>query len=440
MTAPDSGFAVLRNRNYRLYLTGQTISQVGTWMQTVGMGWLVLKLTRSGGMLGLVTAVQYIPVLLLGAFAGALADRHSRTRILMIVQVLAGVIATVIGVMVLTDSIQLWSLFALSAVFGTITAFDMPVRSSFTYEIVGPDQITSAISMGSTLTNIARIVGPAFAGAVIAISGLAAPFICNGLSFGVATIALLMMDRSKFVPKDVSPPAKGQVREGIRIVWSDPRLRTPILMTIVIGMLSYENNISLPIFAKYVFDTGPGGYGLLSSSMGVGAALGGIVISRFGRATHRRIGWAALMLGMAMLVAAVMPTMGTMMFVLLFCGAGSVYYLTSNSATLQLSSPAEARGRVMAIHVTAIIGTTPIGGPIIGWIGQHVGSRWTMITGGLAAVITAAVAWRSLGRAVVPPVSPEEERRVERRAVIVGEDLAGDRDSGFPMQMPPTEP
>ena len=410
MSSSSSGFAVLRNRNYRLYLTGQTISQMGTWMQTVGMGWLVLKVTGSGGMLGLVTAVQYIPTLLLGAFAGALADRLSRTRILIIVQVLAGVVATAIGIMVLTDSIEVWSLFVLAAVFGTITAFDMPVRSSFTYEIVGPEEITSAISMGSTLTNVARIFGPALAGGLIAWSGLSAPFICNGVSFGVATVALLMMDRSKFLPKVPAPRAKGQVREGVRIVWSDPRLRTPILMTLVIGMLSYENNISLPIFAKFVFDTGAGGYGLLSSAMGVGAAISGLVIARFGRATHKRIGWAALMLGTSMLVAAVMPTMETMMFVLLFCGAGSVYYLTSNSATLQLSSPADARGRVMALQVTAIIGTTPIGGPIIGWIGQHVGSRWTMITGGLAAILTAAVAWRSLARAVIPPVSQEEER------------------------------
>lgn len=435
----SSGFSVLRIRNFRLYLTGQTISQMGTWMQTVGMGWLVLKTTGSGGMLGLVTAVQYIPTLLLGAFAGALADRHSRTKILLTVQVLAGVVATFIGILVLTDSIHTWSLFVLAAVFGTITAFDMPVRGSFTYELVGPEEITSAVSMGSTLTNIARIFGPALAGGLIAWSGLAAPFICNGVSFGAATIALLMMDKSQFIPKEPAPRAKGQVREGVKLVWRDPRLRTPILMTIVIGMLSYENNISLPIFAKFVFHTGAGGYGLLSSAMGVGAALSGLVIARFGRATHKRIGWAALMLGTAMLVAAVMPTMQTMMFVLLFCGAGSVYYLTSNSATLQLTSPSDARGRVMAIHVTAIIGTTPIGGPIIGWIGQHVGSRWTMITGGVAAVLTAAVAWRSLGRAVLPPVSPEEERAVERRAVLQGEELAGDKDSGFPIQLPPTE-
>ncbi len=435
----SSGFSVLRIRNFRLYLTGQTISQMGTWMQTVGMGWLVLKITGSGGMLGLVTAVQYIPTLLLGAFAGALADRHSRTKILLTVQVLSGVVATFIGILVLTDSIEVWSLFVLAGVFGTIAAFDMPVRGSFTYELVGPDEITSAVSMGSTLTNIARIFGPALAGGLIAWSGLAAPFICNGVSFGAATIALLMMDKSEFIPKLAAPRAKGQVREGVRLVWRDPRLRTPILMTIVIGMLSYENNISLPIFAKFVFHTGAGGYGLLSSAMGVGAALSGLVIARFGRATHKRIGWAALMLGTSMLVAAVMPTMQTMMFVLLFCGAGSVYYLTSNSATLQLTSPADARGRVMAIHVTAIIGTTPIGGPIIGWIGQHVGSRWTMITGGVAAVLTAAVAWRSLGRAVLPPVSPDEERAVERRAVLQGEELAGDKDSGFPIQLPPTE-
>ncbi|HBU01437.1 MAG TPA: MFS transporter, partial [Acidimicrobiaceae bacterium] len=375
MKKNGSGFAALRHRNFRLYLMGQGLSQAGTWMQTVGMGWLVLKVTGSGGMLGLVSAAQFMPTLLFGAFAGTLADRHSRWHMLQITQVLAAVIAIALGVMVVTDTISVWSLFVLAAAFGTVNAFDMPIRSSFVYELVGPDDITSAVGIGSTTNNAARIIGPGAAGVLIAAFGLAVPFLVNGVSFLAITIALLLMRQSEFVPKAPVKREKGQIREGIKVVWADSRLRTPMLMTVVIGMLAYENQISLPLFAKYTFDREATGYGILSSVMGVGSVIGGLLIARFGRATHKRLGFAAAFLGGSMLLAAVMPTFWTMSAALLLVGAGSVAFITMNSATLQLTSPVEVRGRVMALYITAIIGTTPIGGPIIGWIGQHIGPR-----------------------------------------------------------------
>lgn len=434
----NRGFVALRHRNFRLYLMGQGLSQAGTWMQTVAMGWLVLKVTGSGGMLGLVSAAQFTPTLVFGAFAGTLADRHSRWHMLQITQVLAATIALALGAMVLTDTIEVWSLFLLAAAFGTVNAFDMPIRSSFVYELVGPDDITSAVGIGSTTNNVARIFGPAIAGALIATFGLSVPFMVNGVSYLAITAALLLMRRSEFVPKAPVKREKGQIREGIKVVWADPRLRTPMLMTVVIGMLAYENQISLPLFAKFTFDREATGYGVLSSLMGVGSVVGGLLIARFGRATHRRLGIASLFLGGAMLVAAVMPTFWSMSIALLFVGAGSVAFITMNSATLQLTSPVSVRGRVMALYITAIIGTTPIGGPIIGWIGQHIDPRATYITGGLACLITAALAWPSLRRSTEEVVSDEDAAAIERSSVRTGEELAGDKDSSVPGTLPLT--
>ena len=436
MSPKPGGFAALRHRNFRLYLMGQGLSQAGTWMQTVAMGWLVLKVTGSGGMLGLVSAAQFTPTLLFGAFAGTLADRHSRWHMLQITQVLAATIAIALGVMVMTDTIAVWSLFVLAAAFGTVNAFDMPIRSSFVYELVGPDDITSAVGIGSTTNNVARIFGPGVAGILIAAFGLAVPFFVNGVSFLAITVALLLMRRSEFVPKASVKREKGQIREGIKVVWADSRLRTPMLMTVVIGMLAYENQISLPLFAKYTFHREATGYGVLSSVMGVGSVIGGLLIARFGRATHKRLGFAAAFLGGSMLLAALMPTFWTMSAALLFVGAGSVAFITMNSATLQLTSPVAVRGRVMALYITAIIGTTPIGGPIIGWIGQHIDPRATYITGGLACLLTTAFAWPSLRRSTDEAVSEEEEEAIHRSAIIDAETLVGDLDSEIPINLP----
>ena len=436
MKKNGSGFVALRHRNFRLYLMGQGLSQAGTWMQTVAMGWLVLKVTGSGGMLGLVSAAQFTPTLLFGAFAGTLADRHSRWHMLQITQVLAAVIAIALGVMVVTDTISIWSLFVLAAAFGTVNAFDMPIRSSFVYELVGPDDITSAVGIGSTTNNVARIIGPGAAGVLIAAFGLAVPFLVNGVSFLAITVALLLMRQSEFVPKARVKREKGQIREGIKVVWADSRLRTPMLMTVVIGMLAYENQISLPLFAKYTFDREATGYGILSSVMGVGSVIGGLLIARFGRATHKRLGFAAAFLGGSMLLAAVMPTFWTMSAALLLVGAGSVAFITMNSATLQLTSPVEVRGRVMALYITAIIGTTPVGGPIIGCIGQHIDPRATYITGGLACLLTAAFAWPSLRRSTEEALPAEEEEAIHRSAIIDAETLVGDLDSEIPINLP----
>ena len=434
-----SGFSSLRHRNFRLYLAGQSISQAGTWMQTVAMGWLVLKLTGSGGLLGLVTAAQFVPALLFGPYAGALADRRSRWHMLQLTQVLAGILAGFLGILVVTDTIKVAGLFVLAALIGTVNAFDVPVRSSFMYEMVGADDITGAVGVGSTTNNVSRIVGPAVAGGLIATLGLASCFFVNAASYVVCIVTFFMMRKAEFVPDPAPSKAKGNVREGLRIVWQDPRLRTPILMTVAIGTLAYENQIALPLLAKYTFGGDAGSYGFLSSAMGLGSVLGGLVIARSGRATHRRLGWAAMFLGVALLLASVMPTMATEIVALVVVGAGSVAFITMTSATLQLTAPPEMRGRVLALYVTAIIGSTPIGGPLIGWIGEAVGPRATLVTGGLACLVTVVVAWRSLNRSTERVVPDEDAAAIERRAVREGEEAEADAASAMPNLLAPDD-
>lgn len=433
MTEPRGRtFSSLRNRNFRLYLVGQSVSQAGTWMQTVALGWLVLRLTGSGSLLGLVTACQFVPTLLLGAFAGAVSDRRSRWHILQATQVLAGLLALVIAVMVVTDTIQLWSLFVLAAAFGTVNAFDVPVRSAFVYELVGPEELTNAVGVGSTANNVARIAGPALAGVLIALVGLGSCFFANAASYVVCIVAFLMLRRGEFLDAEPQPRSKGQVREGLALVWRTPRLRTPLLMTLAIGTLAYENQISLPLIAKYTFGGDAGSYGVLSSAMGVGSVLGGLVVARSGRSSHRRLGVAALILGLTMLAASVMPTFGTMVVAIVVVGAASIGFITMGNTTIQLAAPTAMRGRVMALYVTAIIGSTPVGGPIIGWIGQTIGPRFTLVVGGLGSVVTAVVAWRSLGRVQAAELEGDEEE-IERLATYEAEITEADQVSSVPV-------
>ena len=429
------GLALLRHRNLRLYLIGQTISQSGTWMQTVALGWLVIELTGSGSLLGLVTAAQFLPVLVFGAFAGALSDRLSRWHMLQTTQVLAGVLAAGLGALVATDAIGIGGLFVLAAAIGTVNAFDTPVRSSFTYEMVGDADLTGAIGLTSSMNSMSRIVGPAIAAGLIALFGLPVCFFVNAASYLVCIATFLMMRRDELEPKPPAPSRKGQVREGVRLVWADPRLRTPLLMTVVVGALAYENQISLPLFAEFTFDGDAGSYGLLSSALGVGSVLGGLVVARWGRGTHRRLGMATVLLGTTMLVASTMPTLAAMSVALVTVGLGSVAFLTMTSSVLQLTAPPSARGRVLALYVTAIIGTTPVGGPIIGWIGETIGPRATYVTGGLACLVVAAVAWRSLAHAHEEEVGPAELAEIEERAVREAEDVDADSASAMPRSL-----
>jgi MFS family permease len=391
-------FASLSIRNYRLYFIGQAISQSGTWMQTVAQGLLVLELTGSGTALGLVTALQTLPVLFLGAWGGLIADRLPKRLILYATQGVSGIASLIMGTLVVTGNIELWMVYATAVVLGLVKVFDNPTRQTFVREMVGRERLTNAVSLNSTLMNMARVIGPSIAGIVVATIGLGACFLIDGVSY-VAVIAMLArMRTSELQPADRVARAKGQLAEGLRYAWSTPVLRNTLLMMAIIGTFTYEFSVILPLFAEFTFKQGASGYAALTAAMGVGAVIGGLYTASRSRRTARTLVLSATMFGLAMLAAAIAPTLLVAIGMMVIVGFCSINFTSLGNVTLQLESAPTMQGRVMALWSMAFLGTTPIGGPIIGAIGEHAGPRWGLMVGGLAALAAAALGLLALRR------------------------------------------
>ena len=399
-------FRALESRNYRRFFIGQIISVSGTWMQSVAQAWLVLKLTGSGVALGLVVACQFLPMLLLGPWAGVLADRVDKRRFLVITQATAATLALALGVLTATGTVQLWMVFLLAAALGTVSAFDMPARQTFVFEMVGPERLTNAVSLNSTVMNTGRLVGPAIGGVLIATVGLGVCFLVNAISYLAAIIALVGMRPDELLRTEPVARARGQLRAGFRYVWATASLRTPLVLMAVVGTLAYEFQVTLPLLARFTFGVGAEGYGLMASAMSLGAVVGGLGFASRATPSHRRLGLAGFAFGGLIIVVAVMPTYGATLAVLPLMGAASIAFITLGNSTLQLSADPAMRGRVIALYGVAFLGSTPVGGPIVGWIGETLGPRWAIGLGGLAALVATAFAWRSLaaqGRLVAEP-------------------------------------
>ena len=301
-------FSSLRTRNFRLYFIGQAISLCGTWMQTIGQAWLVLKLTGSGVQLGLVTAVQFIPLLVLGAWGGVVADRFPKKKLLYATQAAALILALVLGILVATGTVQLWMVYILSLLLGLVNVVDNPARQAFVPEMVGEDQLTNAISLSSTQVNLARVIGPAIGGLLIATAGLAPLFLINAASYIAVLAALALMRSAELRPAAIALRAKGQLAEGLRYVRSTPVLRDTLIMLAIIGTLTYEFTVILPLFAQFTFAQGASGYATLTAAMGIGSLFGGLATANRKKITSGTLAAAAFLFGAAMLVAAAMPT------------------------------------------------------------------------------------------------------------------------------------
>ena len=385
-------FRSLRNRNYRLYFIGQIISVSGTWMQRLAQSWLILDLTHSGVALGIESGLQFLPVLLFGAWGGVIADRVDKRRLLMCTQFAAGTLALALGLLVMLDVAAVWNVYVLSALLGFVNVLDNPARQTFVLEMVGREDLQNAVGLNSVVFNSSRVIGPAIAGATIATIGMAPCFFINALSFAAVLIALSMMDVSKLEHVPTVPRARGQLRAGLRYAWSDRMVRTPLLMMAVIGTLAFNFQVVIPLIATETFGQGAGGFGALSSVMGVGAVAGGLAAaSRKGLPARRLVVLAAAM-GVAILGAALAPTLALEYAALFVMGATAFGFLATANTTLQLTSRPDMRGRVMALYAIAFLGSTPIGSPIIGWVSEQLGPRAGFALGGIAALVTAAVA------------------------------------------------
>jgi MFS family permease len=398
-------FSSLHVRNYRLYYIGQIISTSGTFMQSIAQAWLVLKLTNSGTALGLTTALQYLPILILGPYGGVIADRFSKRKILYFTQSISGILALILGVLVATSLVKVWMVYVLALSLGMTTVFDNPTRQTFYVELVGADKLRNAVTLYSTLINLARIIGPAIAAGLIAAFGLAPCFIINGVSYFAVVIMLAMMRANELNVTPPVPRAKGQLQEGFRYVISTPIIGASLLMMAIIGTLTFEFQVSLPLIAQFTFHGDAGSYAFLTASMGFGAAAGGIFFaSRKGINATKLIN-AALFFGLAILAAAFMPSLILSGLVMVSVGVFSINFSTLGNSILQLESSPQMRGRVMSLWSVAFLGSTTLGGPIIGWFAEAAGPRWGLAVGGLAglaAAILGAVTLRNVHTNQVP--------------------------------------
>jgi len=393
-------FSSLKVRNYRLFFIGQTISLCGTWMQSIAQALLVLKLTGSGTALGLVIGLQCVPVLLLASYGGVLADRFSKRRLLVVTQTTAGLLALVLGVLVATGYVRLWMVYVLAFGLGIVNAIDNPTRQTFIHELVGRSQLGNAITLNSLIVNMSRVVGPAIAGVIVAQFGLAPCFIVNGLSFGAVLYCLYLMDGSKLLKSKPVKAAKKQLRAGFAYAWKTPVVRDVLLMMALVGTLSYEFSVSLPLLAHVTF---PGsdaavaaGVALLTSMVGVGAIFGGLFTAGRRSATMRALTVGAFGFGVAMLLVSVSPSLFWASVAMVIVGFFSVFFTALANTILQLSSAARMRGRMMALWTMAFIGSTVVGGPIIGWVGQTAGPRWGLIVGAVAALVAGGIGLKAM--------------------------------------------
>jgi MFS family permease len=415
-------FIALSNPNYRRFFPGQALSLIGTWMQTVALSWLVLELTGSGTALGLVTALERLPVLLVAPYGGVVADRVDKRRLLVLVQAMMASLALALGLLTVSGVVAFWHVCVLGLLLGLSNAFENPARQAFILEMVGPEDLRNAVALNSVIAAAARAVGPAVAGVLIAVTGTGVCFLVNAGTFVGVIYALLAMERATLRTTDAAPRARGQLREGLRYVARTPSLRVPLLMMAFVGMLTYEWQVVLPVVARDVFQGDASTYGWMTSAMGVGAVVGGLLLAGRGSTGLLPLTQHAAVFGIVILVAAVAPGLPLMLGALTLVGAASVAFLAVANSTLQLACHAEMRGRVMALFAVAFLGTTPIGGPIAGAVSEHLGGRWAMGMQGSACLLAAGFGLVVLRRARHPdPVtgtstSPEP---VLQRVVVV---------------------
>lgn len=399
---PDGGteptFASLSVPNYRRFFVGQAVSLAGTWMQSVALAWLVLQLTGSATWLGITIAAQTLPVLLVGPYAGVVVDRVDKRRLLVGTQLSAAALAAALAVLTFDGRITVALVLVLSILLGLVNSFDNPARQAFVREMVPGRLVRNAVTLNSVVVNVSRAVGPAIGGVLIAWIGVGACFAVNAASFIAVVAAYLTMDQAQLRTPEPVPHEKGQLRAGFAYVWRTPGLRIPLLMMALVGTLTYEFQVSLPALVTGTFHDGATALGWITAAMGVGAVVGGLLTAGRSATGTRLVAVAAGAFGASTLLLAVMPSVYTAGAALLLVGATSIFFLSTGNATLQMTAEPQMRGRVMALWAVAFLGTTPVGGPLIGWVAEQAGPRWALALGGAAAVVASAYGRFAHGR------------------------------------------
>ena len=392
-------FRSLRNHNYRLYLVGSVVSNTGTWMMRVAQDWLVLSIPGNGGTeLGITTGLQFLPVLLLSPYAGVIADRFPKRRLLQVTQATMALASLALGVIAVLGAAQTWHVYALALAFGVGSAFDAPARQSFVSEMVGPEDLTNAVGLNSASFNTARILGPALAGLMIGAlgDGMVASgwvILINAVSYLAVILQLQRMDVADLdSPEPRTGASKGMLREGVAYVRSQPKMMMILVIVFFAGTFGMNFQITSALMATEVFDKGAGEFGVLGSAMAVGSLAGALMAARRVRIRMRLLVGAALVFGVAEIVAGLLPTYLTFVMFVPLIGLSTITLLNSANATMQLESDPLIRGRVMALYMTIVMGGTPLGSPVIGWIGETYGARWCLVIGGALVIVGVALA------------------------------------------------
>lgn len=390
-------FASLGYFNYRLWFAGALVSNVGTWMQRVAQDWVVLTVLTadSGVAVGIVTALQFLPFLILGPFSGVLADRIAPRRLLLITQAASAGLGIALGVLVLSGHVELWHMYAFAFALGIASAFDMPVRQTFVSALVPRQSLPNAVGLNSASFNTARLIGPALAGFMVAAIGSGWVFIINGMTFVATIIALVFMRVDELTPFRRAPRSPGQIREGVRYVRGRPELVVVMVVVSTVAMMGLNFQLTSAMMARIEFGRGAEDYGIIGSILAIGSLAGALLAARRSKIRLRLILGAAMLFGVSSAVMASMPTYTLYLVSCMAVGFSSLTMLTSANAYIQTTTPAHVRGRVMALYSMMLMGSTPIGSPLVGWLGETVGPRWAIAAGAIAAILIAggAVMW-----------------------------------------------
>ncbi|MFS3129230.1 MFS transporter [Nocardioides sp. Bht2] len=385
-------FRSFANPNYRKYAVGSLISNIGTWMQRIAQDWLILVLTGSGTALGITTGLQFLPVLLLSPYAGVLADRISKRRLLQMTQAAMGLASLALGLVAVLGVAEPWHVYLIALLFGVGSAFDAPARQAFVSEMVDGPDIGNAVSLNSAVFNSARILGPGLAGLLIGALGGGAEatgwvILINAVSYVAVIGQLQRMDTAALHSPAAQPREPGMLRAGVRYVRSQPRMVMLLIIVFFTGTFGMNFQITSALMATEVYGLGAGEFGLIGSIMAIGSLVGSLLAARRTRIGLRLVVIAGLGFGTANVVAALLPAYWMFVIFVPTIGFCTITLLNSANTLLQLESDPVFRGRVMALYMTIVMGGTPIGSPLIGWIGEAVGPRWTLIAGGVLTVL-----------------------------------------------------
>jgi MFS family permease len=370
-----------QHRNYRLFYTGQSISLIGTWMQTIAQAWLVLEITDSEAALGVVTMLQFLPIMLFVLFAGVVADRVPKRDFLIVTQALAMTQAAILALLVLTDTVQLWHVYVLALMLGLSNAFDLPTRQAFAIEMVGRDDLMNAVALNAGMFNGARLIGPAVGGFIISGLGVEAVFVLNAASFAPVLISLFLMRKSELHTSDYkrsTEPVLTQLREGISYAWRTPAIRMIIIVVALVGTFGYNFTVMIPLLAKYVLGEGSVAFGFLTAAVGCGALISAIILAGRKAATRWSLFAGATAFTVLLGGVALSTNLFVTMALLLGVGVSSTLFATTANTSIQLAAPDHLRARVVSLYMLLFAGSTPIGGLLMGLLADNFGTQWAI--------------------------------------------------------------